>query len=140
VNQARALVLSSALFSLVAFGQTPSLENQGRSRSISKETLTRQIKVVESQLLELRRIYAENYLDVRRLQGQLEVLESRRDAVDALADAPVLALNDTVGHQIAFIESQLVEWRRIYTESYPDIRRLQDKLQVLRSQVDPLAK
>jgi uncharacterized protein involved in exopolysaccharide biosynthesis len=144
MTQARALLLSSVLGSLVAFGQTPALENQTLSPSTSRETVTCQIAIVETQLLEMRRTYTETHPEVRRLRGQLEVLQTQRVTVKALATerptASVSVSRETVVHQIAGIESQLVGLRRIYTDSHPDVRRLQGQLQVLRTQNNSLTK
>jgi capsule polysaccharide export protein KpsE/RkpR len=144
--QSRGLFLSviSTLMALAAHAQTPqtAIESGSNSPYMLRGTLARQIAVIESQLLELRKVYTENYPGVRRLEIQLQVLRTQHDVPSKIDDPAALVSESkgTLTRQIAVIESHLIELRKVYTENYPDIRRLETQLQTLRDQDKVLAK
>ena len=152
MTRVRGLLLSviPALFLLPAYAQNPGIQNQTASLSLPSETAMRQIAIIESQLIELRKVYTENHPVVRRLAIQLQELRTRRGAVTTLGtDAPATSGSGSVSletvtreitAQTAVLEVQLVELRKVYSENHPDIRKLETLVQMLRTQLNALTK
>ena len=132
----RTYAVISVIFLLTfvpAYAQNPrpaAIESAPSSLAVQKAALLNQAAAIEENLNELRKVYKENYPDIRSLKMQLETL---RDQVVALEkqEAPTLAILD---RQIAEDESRLSELHRVYKETYPDIRTLEIQLQTLRDQ------
>ena len=123
----------SLLTFVPAYAQNPrpaAIESAPSSLAVQKAALLNQAAAIEENLNELRKVYKENYPDIRSLKMQLATL---RDQVVALEkqEAPTLAILD---RQIAEDESRLSELHRVYKETYPDIRTLEIQLQTLRDQ------
>jgi len=85
--------------------------------SISPTERASQIAVIQSQLVELRKVYKENYPEIARLKRQLQDLQDSDRA-----------------SQISAIQSQLLELRKVYRENYPEIQRLENQLRALQDQ------
>ena len=127
----------SAVISLLtfvpAYAQNPqpvAIENPPSHYSLQRAALLSQAAVIEENLSELRKVYKENYPDIRSLKVQLDNL---RDQVVALEkqEVPTRAILD---QQIAEAESRQSLLRKVYKENYPDIRTLEIQLQTLRDQ------
>lgn len=130
--QSRNLLLLFVLVFAPAIAQNPQAKLIG-SPSASAEQ-TSQIAAIQSQLVELRKVYKESYPDIRKLEIQLQALQNSQNTSNPKtpAIASSIASSDRAG-QTAAIQSQLVELRKIYKESYPDIRRLEIQLQALQT-------
>ena len=124
----------SLLTFVPAYAQNPrpaAIESAPSSLAVQKAALLNQAAAIEENLNELRKVYKENYPDIRSLKMQLATLRDQVVVALEKQEAPTLAILD---RQIAEDESRLSELHRVYKETYPDIRTLEIQLQTLRDQ------